>query len=57
MSKLIKFLSLVFLGMILSFLIDSNLNYFAKMVLIGFIFLPVNMFQSLEQPGHTDIKS
>lgn len=55
--KLIKFLSLVFIGMILSFLADSNLHYMLKLVLIGLIVLPVNLFESNHFIDHTDIKS
>lgn len=55
--KLIKFLSLVFIGMVLSFLVDSNLNYVLKLVLIGLIVLPVNLFELNHFIDHTDIKS
>jgi hypothetical protein len=57
MSKIIKFIGLVFLGVVLSFLVDSNLDYFVKLILIGVVVLPINMYQSYEQPHHTDIES
>lgn len=56
MSKIVKFLSLVILGMVLSFLIDSNLNYFLKLILIGVMFLPVNIMQMGHTQHNTDIE-
>lgn len=57
MTKTIKFLLFVLIGMLLSFLVDANLNYLTKLILISMIFLPVNIFQSDTPSHHTDINS
>jgi galactitol-specific phosphotransferase system IIC component len=55
--RVIKFSTLIFIGMVLSFLVDSNLHYMLKLILIGTIVLPVNLFETYQHTDHTDIQS